>query len=189
MRPRNYTMKRAIFGFAAAALLALPVLALAPMSGLQPGEMTSAFEPTHIAGPDKGTETCPVCKYGNRPAIQVWNTGDDQSNIVAMLNHLDNKVANSKHELKAFEVRVTSCEACVSDNGEIAKMVKGGNVGITQIPSTSEAVKAYKINTDGSVKNTVIVYRNRKVVANFVNLKADEEGLAKLDAAIAKVDN
>lgn len=182
-------MKRAIFGISAAALLALPVLALAPMSGLQPGEMTSAFEPTHIAGPDKGTETCPVCKYGNLPAVQVWNTGDDQQNIVAMLNHLDAKVASSKHGLKAFEVRVTMCEKCVSDNGEIAKMVKGNNVGITQIPSSSEAVKAYKINTDGTVKNTILVYKNRKVVANFVNLKADKEGLAKLDTALAKIDN
>jgi hypothetical protein len=32
----------------------------------------------------------------------------------------------------------------------------------------------------------VLVYADRKVVANFVNLKGDKAGLADLDAAVAK---
>ncbi|MBK8355591.1 MAG: hypothetical protein IPL13_09540 [Saprospiraceae bacterium] len=33
-------------------------------SGLEIGEDNPSFTPFHAFGPDKGTRTCPVCKYG-----------------------------------------------------------------------------------------------------------------------------
>jgi hypothetical protein len=40
------------------------------------------------------------------------------------------------------------------------------------------------MNLAPEVKNTVFVYRNKRVTAKFVNLKADEKGLAELTKAI-----
>ncbi|MBX3114585.1 MAG: hypothetical protein KF824_04815 [Fimbriimonadaceae bacterium] len=182
-------MKKALIGIAAIAALALPVFASAPDSGLKVGEMTSAFEPHHVSGPDKGTDTCPVCKYGNRPAVQVWVNGDAPENVVAIANDLDKKMASSKAEFRAFVVYLTHCEKCVEMSGTIAGKVKGEKVAVTNLPIDSPAVGDYKVNTDTAVKNTVFVYKNRKVVAKFVNLKGDEAGLKALNAAIAKVDN
>lgn len=182
-------MKRTAFGFAAALALALPVLAFSPTSGLKPGDMTSAFEPIHVAGPDKGTETCPVCKYGSRPAVQVWHNGDAAQNVVDLANHLDKKVAASKNEFKAFTVGIADTEAQRDAVVKIGGMIEGGHVGVTYLASSDPALKAYKINTDSSVKNTVIVYKDRKVVATMVNVKADKAGLKALDAALAKVEN
>lgn len=48
-------------------------------------------------------------------------------------------------------------------------------------------MQRYKVNLDPEVKNTIIVYRNKKVTAKFVNLKADEKGLSELKAALEAV--
>lgn len=181
-------MRNALLGSIAVMALALPAFASAPDSGLNVGEMVSAFHPTHVGGPDKGTDTCPPCKYGNRPAVQVWHNHDADENLVAVINHLDGKVAASKKELKAFAIRVAFCDGCAGENTKLAEMVKAPNVGIAHINASDEAIEAYKYNIDREVKNTIFVYKNRKVVAKFVNFTADKASFAKLDAAIAQVE-
>ncbi len=65
---------------------------------------------------------------------------------------------------------------------------KADNVGLALLKGKSdEAIGGYKINTDPSVKNTVIVYRNRKASAVFVNWTAKET--KELNAAIAAAVN
>lgn len=182
-------MKKIALGILAASILAIPVVANRSVeSGLNIGETLSAFHPTHIAGPDKGTDTCPPCKYGNRPAVQVWVNEDSPENVLAIANNLQTKVASSKSEFKAFIINVTCCEACTKNAEALAEKVKGNELGITVLDPTNEAVKLYKVNLDPQVKNTVFVYKNRKVVAKFINLKADKEGLSALNSAIAKID-
>ncbi len=181
-------MKKAIFGTLAIAVLALPALAAAPESGLKVGETVSAFHPTHVAGPLKGTDGCPPCTYGNRPMVQVWHNHDTDANLEATVKFLDKKIAESKHEFKAFTIRVAFCENCVGETEDMAKAYGDTKVGIAHISSTDQAITDYKYNLDREVKNTVIVYKNRKVSAKFVNFKADEAGLKALNVAIANVD-
>lgn len=182
-------MKKAFFGSFALVALAVPVLALAPVkSGLEVGEMVSAFHPTHVSGPDAGTDTCPPCKYGNRPQVQVWSNMDDSENTLAIAKNLNEKVKASKHELKAFMINLAHCDKCIDGTKTLAGKAKLDNVAITYLASDTDYVKNYKVNTSNEVKNTVFVYKDRKVVAKFVNLKADKDGLAALNAAIAKID-
>ncbi len=182
-------MKKIALGILAASILAIPVVANRSVeSGLNIGETLSAFHPTHIAGPDKGTDTCPPCKYGNRPAVQVWVNEDSPENVLAIANNLQAKVASSKNEFKAFIINVTCCDVCTKAAENLAKNVKGNELGITVLDPKNSAVKQYKVNLDKEVKNTVFVYKNRKVVAKFINLKADREGLNALNEAITKID-
>lgn len=181
-------LKKAIFGMVALSALALPVLAGLD-SGLKVGETVTPFHPQHVAGPDAGTDTCPPCKYGNRPAVQIWVNGDSNENVMAIADNLSALVDSSEAELKGFVINLTKCEACVDSAKEMGKSAKMKNIGIAYLPITDEAVKNYKVNTSADVKNTVFVYKNRKVVAKFVNLKADKEGLGELNAAIAQINN
>ncbi len=180
--------------------LAVPVLALAafrtytPVAGAESGPKVGgevyAFEPTHVTGPDKGTDTCPVCKYGSEPAAQVWVNGDDPANLAKITKTLEGAIAkNGLHKFRAFVVVIPA-------NGETPEAVKSNltefaaknglkDVALTYVRD-NDAISEYKINTDASVKNTVFVYADRTVVANYVNLKGDDEGLAKLQASIAK---
>ena len=68
----------------------------------------------------------------------------------------------------------------------MAAKAKFDNIAMAYLPTKDKAIQNYKVNVDAAVKNTVFVYRDRKVVAKFVNLKADKAGLSDLHAAIAK---
>ncbi len=198
-------MKKTLFIVAAAAAVAIPMAAIALTSngaekasapagiasGLEVGEMVTPFHPMHVSGPDKGTDTCPPCKYGNRPAVQAWVVNDSVENAEAIAKHLNASVAkNESADLKGFMIMLTRGDACVTACKDIAAKAEKSQmnkIGIAHLPATDDAVKNYKVNTGTDVKNTIFVYQNRKVVAKFVNLKADKEGLAKLDAAIAQI--
>lgn len=192
----NYRLSKSLLfvGFA------LPVLALAGFryagtsseSGPKVGGDVYAFQPTHVTGPDKGTNTCPVCKYGKEPAAQVWVNNDDPGNVVKIAKTLESAIdKDGLHKFRAFVVYIPGKGQ--TDAAMTAKLsslaAKNGidKVAFTFVNGESrDAISQYQINTDPSVKNTVFVYRDRTVQANFVNLKADDAGLAKLQASIAK---
>lgn len=182
-------MLKKLIGASVVCAVALPVIAGGLTSGLNVGEMVTPFHPTHLSGPDKGTDTCPPCKYGARPAVQVWNNGDAEANIGEIAKVLSAEVKDSKSELKGFIINLTMCAGCEAKAEHMAKKTTFDNIAIAKLATTNEAVKNYKVNTAAEVKNTVFVYRNKKVVAKFVNLKADKEGIADLQAAIAKAEN
>ena len=94
-------------------------------------------------------------------------------------------LANKERELKAFFI-------FVNDKGKenetpltiMATKAKAGDVALAYLPTADEAVDAYKVNLAPEVKNTVMLYRNRRVTGKLVNLKMDEAGKAELAKAI-----
>lgn len=175
----------------AASALALSAFAFAPESGLKVGEMVSAFHPKHVSGPHKGTDACPPCTYGNRPQVQVWVNGDNPENVAKIAKRLNAAVnAKKSKELKAFVIVLTDSDKVNETKlaiETIAGKTNANDVAMAYLPKGDEAVKAYKVSTASDVKNTVFVYRNRKVDAKMVNLKADEKGLQALDAAVENI--
>lgn len=172
-----------------AAAIALPALILGTGgldSGPKPGEYVNAFEPHHVTGPDKNTDTCPVCKYGAIPAVQVWTNGELPENIEKISATLEKAISKAgKDRLKAFVVDLNptreSAEAMTAKLEKIASAEKLQNVALTYLKGPdAEAVGTYKINVAPEVKTTVIVYKDMKVLYNFVNMKADKEDLDKL---------
>ena len=92
-------------------------------------------------------------------------------------------------KLKGFIIFIKRKSMTVESIREQLKMVaekcKLTNVALTYVDGPkSEYVGQYKINTSADVKNTVIVYHDMKVDANFVNLKGDEKGLKSLNGAM-----
>lgn len=176
------------------ALVALPLFALATggalKSGLQTGEMVSAFEPSHVTGPDAGTKTCPVCKYGKTPAVQVWVNGDKPENISKIADALEASIKmEGSDKLKGFIIFIKpksmTDDALQGQLKMVADKCHLTNVALAYVDGPkSEFVGQYKINTSSDVKNTVIVYHDMKVNANFVNLKGDEKGLNSLKGAM-----
>lgn len=185
--------KTALLGGAAALIAGIAIAASSIESGLNVGDTVPAFHPKHIAGPHKGTDACPPCTWGARPQVQVWVGYDKSENSTKIAKALE--AAMKKYEakeLKAFMIHMGRCEACTTDMPpKLEQMAKDNGlerVAVAFLPSADDpAAKSYKINGSTDVKNTIFVYSKKKVVAKFVNLVADEEGLAALNAAIAKV--
>lgn len=182
-------MKKAVILLGMTAAMA--AIAAAPTSGLKVGEMVSAFHPTHVSGPHKGTDACPPCTYGNLPQVQVWVNGDDAANVTEIARVLNqNTIERKSAKLKTFVIFVT-------DNPkETAQMIEGvakktmfNDVAMAYLPKSDSAVKAYKVNTGADVKNTIFVYKDRTVQAKFVNLKADKKGVTELQSAINGITN
>lgn len=83
---------------------------------------------------------------------------------------------------------LTTSDEGIEQVKQIAGKVNSKELAFTYISPKDSAIKAYKINTAPEVKNTIFVYKDMRVVAKFVNLKADTEGLAKLNRAIDQID-
>src|SRR5579863_9808635 len=58
-----------------------------PASGLRPGEQVEPWNPIHVAGPDQGTNTCPVCVYGERPVVVAF--AKNTNNTAALVARLE----------------------------------------------------------------------------------------------------
>lgn len=158
-------------------------------SGLGRGQPLPAYEPKHVTGADAGSNTCPVCKYGALPAVQVWVNGLPDANVAALATHLDG--ITEKHNtgglhLKTFIVfrsdRGAAIETTLKDLADQRRLQQ---VALAWLPVGAEPFKEYEINPEA--RTTVFVYKNRRVNDKFVNLKADAEGLKALDGAIKKI--
>lgn len=180
-------MKKAVVLLSMTAAMA--AFAVAPNSGLKVGEMVSAFHPQHVSGPHKGTDACPPCTYGNLPQVQVWVNGDDAANVTEIARVLNqNTIERKNAKLKTFVIFVTdNPKATQSMIVDVAKKTMFNDVAMAYLPKNDGAVKAYKVNLDGQVKNTVFVYKDRTVQSKFVNLKADKKGVAELQTAIDSI--
>lgn len=156
-------------------------------SGLKVGDFVSAFHPNHVTGPHKGTDTCPPCTYGKLPQVQIWVNGDDPKNVASFASLLDKRVGDwHKSNLKAFFIFVTDQKNQAATKKSIEEIVakSGVKIAMAWIDKNDEAIELYAINTDPSVKNTVLVYKDMQVTKKFVNLVADQKGLTELTKAV-----
>lgn len=118
---------------------------------------------------------------------------DEPKNVVKIVSTLEKAVtAHKEKEFVAFLIFINPknepAETLASALEKIAEEAKSEKVALTYLPGPNErAVKQYQINTDAKVKNTVFVYKDRKASAKFVNLVADEKGIAALEKAVADV--
>lgn len=121
--------------------------------------------------------------------IQVWINKDDDKNVETLVKTLnDSVIANKEKELKGFFIFVDEdAKGIEAKLTKLAEKQSANDVALAYLSKSSEGVVNYKINLDPEVKNTVIVYRNKKVTAKFVNLSADEKGLADLQTALSDV--
>ncbi len=181
-------MKNKILTLFSVSALAAVVLAAPLSSGLKPGEYVSPFHPQHLSGPDKGTDTCPPCKYGNLPAVQVWVNKEDAKTTAAITEAVNQEVAKSKKNLKGFVLHVIKDKDSKALAESAAKKAEADGlvkVAIATVEPSNEAIANYKISLKPEVRNTVLVYSKRKIVASMVNLKGTTQDLGRLRQALA----
>lgn len=181
-------MNMRAMAFGALAVLALAGFSKSVDSGLKVGETVFSFNPHHVTGPLKGTDSCPPCTYGNRPMVQAWVNGPDEGTITALAKTLDaDMAAHADKQLKTFVIvlvnkdQVPATESLLTS---IAKKTGCNQVALAYLSKDDEAVSDYEVNTAPEVKSTIFVYKNRTVDTKFVNLATDDKGLAKLDSAV-----
>jgi len=162
------------------------------VSGLPIGETSPSFMPYHAWGPDKGTKTCPICKYGRYHGI-VYFVGNktDWEDIKKWLVYLEKESATRQKYLKAFFVygndKGFSSSKRSSELAQIGKELNIKNTALTFVPSFSDEeteVNLYKINP--AVENTFIIYRHRDIIGKFIDFKPTLENFRLMSLTLDK---
>jgi len=168
-----------IVALSVALLIAAPPAEL--KSGLQPGEEVAAWNPVHVAGPDKGTRACPVCTYLEKPAVVVFTRDGD--NAAALAEQLEKLVAaNENKDLKGF---VIVLDAAPDKLAKMAADKRITKIGVCHLDPRTKGkdLELYKIHPQA--QNTILIYRDYKVRANFVNL--DARRFSTVEAAVKQI--
>ncbi|MDK2772135.1 MAG: intradiol ring-cleavage dioxygenase [Flavobacterium sp.] len=164
-------------------------------SGKNIGEDLSSFTPFHAFGPDKGTKTCPICKYGWYHGI-LYFVGNNPNwlDIEKWLVFLDNESQKRKKYLKAYFIygneKQYSKEKRLSDLEKLGSELQLKNIALTFVPSFSDKSSEIYLNrVNPNIENTFIVYRRSNIIGKFTNLKPTEENFAKIQQQLDQTDN
>ena len=139
------------------------------VSGLAVGEMTPSFPVLDVTGPHKGKSVCYVCESQEAPVVFAFfrQTGNEMASLVVKLDEL----ARQKQDIRVVAVVIEGQES--QPWLERLAEEKGITIPLTVFRNGKDdiAMKVYKLNPSAS--NTILVSAKRKVVANLVNVNAE----------------
>jgi protocatechuate 3,4-dioxygenase, beta subunit len=161
-------------------------------SGLPIGEDQPSFIPYHAWGPDKGTRTCPVCKYGRYHGI-VYFVGNNPAwvDIKKWLTFLEQESITRSKQLKAYFVYGNDNKynplARRTELERLGSELNLTNVALTFVPSFNDAESEVNLNKiNPTVNNTFVIYRHRSIVDKFVDLKAEDANFKLIATTLNK---
>ncbi len=164
-------------------------------SGLPIGVDNPSFGPYHAFGADKGTRTCPVCKYGRYLGILYFvGNNPDWTDIKKWLKFFERESEIRGKFLKTYFVYGNEKEYSESANNEMLQNL-GTELGLhklalTHVPSfRNSETNVDLIKIDPEVKNTIVIYKQSRIVAKFIALDASQENFKKIEATLGRVEN
>jgi hypothetical protein len=158
-------------GFVLVFCIASPTMSQSPTkSPLGIGDEISAWEPIHIAGPHRGTKTCPVCTYLDAPmAIAFAKDVAEAKRLVKSMEEIAK--IHSKGKLKLVLVVIDG-----SDD-EIEKLAKTFDVRFLMVCKPDPERKEKQLNlykVDNNITNVIYICQDYKVRGNWTSL-TDEQ--------------
>jgi protocatechuate 3,4-dioxygenase, beta subunit len=161
-------------------------------SGLNIGEDQPSFIPFHAYGPDKGSQACPVCKYGRYHGI-LYFVGENPNweDIKKWLRFLEMESIRRQQYLKAYFVygnpQSFDKKARQTELENLGKELGLQKTALTFVPSFSdEATEANLNQINPAVSNTFVIYKNRSIVDKFIELSPTPENFQLLSAVLDK---
>jgi protocatechuate 3,4-dioxygenase beta subunit len=165
------------------------------ISGLDIGEDFPSITPYHAWGPDKGTNTCPVCKYGRYFGIMyfVGNQFNDYD-VKNWLLYLEKQSLLRGEFLKVYLIygndknyNFNQSNTTLSKLGEKLNLK---NIAITFVPSFQDKQSdVYLTKIDPEATNTFIIYKNRNIIGNYMNFQATAENFKQVETMLNKHEN
>ncbi|MEQ9440611.1 MAG: intradiol ring-cleavage dioxygenase [Cyclobacteriaceae bacterium] len=145
-------------------------------SGRRVGEDVLSFTPYHAWGPDKGSRTCPICRYGRHHGILYFvGNAPNWTDIRKWLRYLERESRQRGKYLKGYFIygndhaynpkdRTTTLE-------NLGKTLGLAHTALTLVPSFSDQVSDVYLNRiNPTVESTLLLYRNRTIIDKFINL-------------------
>ncbi|RKE94681.1 dioxygenase family protein [Ichthyenterobacterium magnum] len=164
-------------------------------SGKSIGEDIISFTPFHAYGADKGTITCPICKYGWYHGILYFvGSKPNWNEIKDWLAFLDSENQKREEYLKVYFIYGNDLN--YDKDTRMQKLEKLGNelglkkVALTFVPSFNDKSSEVNLNKiDPNTENTFLIYKRSKVIDKFVDLKPNQENFKKIINRLDKSAN
>lgn len=159
------------------------------------GEDVFSFTPFHAWGPDKGTKTCPVCKYGWYHGVLYFvGNNPDWMDIKNWLTFLESESAKSQGYLKVYFVYGNEKQYSKSNReNELAKLGKELNLkhtALTFVRSFADRDSEVNLNEINSEDvNTIVIYKRGKIIGRFSNLSAEQKNFSLITNTLAETKN
>ncbi|MFD0863882.1 intradiol ring-cleavage dioxygenase [Sungkyunkwania multivorans] len=160
------------------------------VSGKKIGEDVSSFTPFHAFGPDKGTKTCPICKYGWYHGILYFVGNDpDWIEIRKWLVFLDSESIKREKYLKSYFVYGNdenfNKEDIERKLEELGKELQLKNIALTFVPSLSDKTSEIYLNKINQyIANTFLIYRRSNIIGKYTNLKPTQGNFDMIKAQL-----
>ncbi|MEM5567007.1 intradiol ring-cleavage dioxygenase [Psychroserpens sp. AS72] len=164
-------------------------------SGLEIGEDQPSFTPFHAFGPDKGTKTCPVCKYGRFHGIVYFVGNHPNWNYIEdWLSFLELESVKRSKYLKVYFVygneQDYNKENRQKELENLGHKLNLKNTALTFVPSFSDTESEVNLNKlNPEVENTFVIYRNRAIIDKFVNLKPTKDNYNLISQTLDNTKN
>ncbi len=157
--------------------------------GLMIGENFPSITPYHAWGPDKGTKTCPVCKYGRHFGIMYFVNNIQSQKIKDWLLELEKQSKIRGRFLKVYLIYANetnySFDKRKKELEDLGKELKLKEIALTFVPSFNDKPSdVYLTKIDPIATNTnitIIVFKNRSIIGKFLNLEAVQENFVKIN--------
>jgi len=164
-------------------------------SGLPVGYDQPSFIPYHAYGPDKGSQACPVCKYGRYHGILFFvGNKPDWQDIKKWLLFLETKSKLRKEYLKAYFVYGNengySKDLRAHELSVLGNELKIKQLALCYVPSLSDTTTEVNLNQISmDANNTFVIYKNRRIIGKKINLIASKENFAIISDMLNKTRN
>tara|TARA_R110002012_G_scaffold20208_1_gene71736 strand:+ start:959 stop:2164 length:1206 start_codon:yes stop_codon:yes gene_type:complete len=164
-------------------------------SGKNIGEDIISFTPFHAYGADKGTKTCPICKYGWYHGI-LYFVGNNQNwnDIKDWLTFLDMESLKREEYLKVYFVYGN--ENNYDKATRMQELEKLGTeldlkkVALTFVPSFSDKTSEVYLNKiNPKFSNTFLLYKRSNIFDKYVDLKPTQENFKIITERLDKSAN
>jgi len=162
------------------------------LSGLHIGEDQPSFIPFHAWGPDKGTRTCPVCKYGRYQGI-VYFVGNNPNwvEIKKWLTYLEQESVTRSKYLKAYFVYGNELNYNKDDRRKelerIGLELNLKNIALTFVPSLTDTESEVNLNKlNPAVENTFVIYQHRTIIEKYIDLTATQDNFKIMSTTLDK---
>lgn len=155
-------------------------------SGKNIGEDIISFTPFHAYGADKGTKTCPICKYGWYHGILYFvGNKPNWNDVKDWLTFLDTESQKREEYLKVYFIYGNNLN--YDKDTRMKELEKLGTelglkkVALTFVPSFNDKPSEVHLNKiNPNTENTFLIYKRSKVIDKYVDLKPNPQNFNKI---------
>jgi len=163
--------------------------------GIKLGEEIMSFTPTHAWGPDSGTRTCPICKYGWYNGILYYvGNHPDWNEIEQWLRFLEEESVRRKGFLKVYFIYGNEHNYSVKQRQEqladLGQRLQLTQLALTYVPSLKDKESGvYHTAIDPNYKHSFLLYKRSRVHAKMINLAPTTDNFLLIQQHLDAAEN